>query len=103
MPDQHEIKVRAVVFREGDWWIAQFLEYGLVTAQKRLEDIPGEIRRVLTVLIQGSLARGVEPFFGYRPAPRRFWKMYEQATALTGTSSAGELPANVEIETRIAA
>jgi hypothetical protein len=103
MPEHHEIKVRAVVFREGDWWIAQFLEYGLVTAQKRLEDVPGEIRRVLSVVVQGSLARGVEPFFGYLPAPKRFWKMYEQATALTERSSAGERPANVEIETRIAA
>jgi len=103
MPDPQEIKLRAVVFREGDWWIAQFLEYGLVTAQKRLEDIPGEIRRVLTVLLQGSLELGIAPFSGYRPAPRRFWEMFERATALAQMSSAGELPANVEIETRIAA
>lgn len=103
MPEHQEIKIRAVVFREGDWWIAQFLEYGLVTARKRLEDIPAEIRRVLTVQVLGSLARGIEPFSGLRPAPRRFWKMYEQATALTEMSSAGEMPANVAIETRIAA
>jgi hypothetical protein len=71
--------IRAVVFREGDWWIVQGLDYDFATATRRLEDIPGEIRRWLTVLFAASREIGVEPFHGYSTAPRRFWRMYEEA------------------------
>ncbi|HEX4959576.1 MAG TPA: hypothetical protein VF173_01960 [Thermoanaerobaculia bacterium] len=77
-----EPRIRAVVFQEGDWWIIQLLEYDLVTQVRRLEDVPGEFRRLLIGQMAANAALGVEPFHGFSPAPRRFWKMYEQARAL---------------------
>ena len=79
MRDAKEFRVRAVVFREGEWWVAQCLEYDLATQARRLEDLPRELRRLLTVQIQASQEYGVEPFEGFSRAPARFWKMYENA------------------------
>lgn len=98
-----DFKLHAVAFREGEWWIVQFLEYGLCTAQKRLEDLPAEIRRFLKVQIQGSLALGIEPFANLLPAPQRFWKMFEEAGASKEIPLDLEASASIEVETRIAA
>lgn len=76
-----QITIRALLYRSetSPWWIAQCLEYDLATAAKRLEDLPAELERFLSVQIAGSLEIGVEPFAGLPPAPRRFWKRYEEA------------------------
>jgi hypothetical protein len=77
-----EPTIRAVVFREGDWWIIQLLEYDLTTQVRRLEDVPSEFRRLLLAQMAANATLGVEPFHGFSKAPRRFWAMYEQARAL---------------------
>ena len=74
-----EYKLHAVVFQEGDWWIAQILEHNLATAARGLEAIPAELERFLTVQIVGSLEAGIEPFEDLPRAPQRFWDLYEQA------------------------
>jgi hypothetical protein len=42
-----EPRIKAVVFREGDWWIIQVLEYDLASQVRRLEDVPSHLRRLL--------------------------------------------------------
>ena len=103
MPSSEGLTIHIVVFPEGEWWIAQCLEYDLCTAQRRLEDLPAEIRRFLKVQILGSLELKIEPFSGFAPAPKRFWRMYEHAVAMADASSALETPTDVAIEARIAA
>jgi len=108
MPDY---KVRAVAFRRGDWWVAQCLEYRLATQTRTLEELPYELERLLSVQVQASLARGVEPFAGFAPAPRQYWEMYERARArvepVTAADAADSDPAKVHpvvrTETRLAA
>jgi hypothetical protein len=78
----NESRIRAVVFQDGERWIVQFLEYDLVTVTRRLEDVPGEVRRFLLVLMVASLRRGIEPFEGFTPAPRKYWEMFEKATVM---------------------
>jgi hypothetical protein len=100
--------LRAVVFREGDWWIIHFLEYDLATAVRRLEEVSNEVKRFLMVQIAASLECGITPFHGYSPAPRRYWKMFEAAETRIDTVQL-ELPPGLEsgpeprIDTRIAA
>jgi hypothetical protein len=48
-----EYKLNAVVFQDGDWWVAQILEHNLVTAARGLEAIPAELERFLAVQIVG--------------------------------------------------
>jgi len=83
-------KLRAVIFQEGPWWVAMFLEYYFATMATSLEKLPPEVERILTVQVLASAEHGVEPFDGFKPAPPRFWRMYEQATPLAS-------PGNTEL------
>jgi hypothetical protein len=103
MSDAGNLTIHVVVFHDGEWWIAQCLEYDLCTAKERLEDLSAEIRRFLKVQILGSLDLKIEPFSGLGPAPKRFWRMYEQAVALSEEPPTVEMPHHVAIEARIAA
>jgi hypothetical protein len=96
-----EYRMRAVVFKEGDWWVAQCLEYRYAIQARRLEDMPGELKRCLTAQILISRELGIEPFYGYEPAPRRYWEMYERAEPLSESAEAPE--ASPEVELRVAA
>jgi hypothetical protein len=103
MPEQ---TIRAVVFKEGDWWIIQGLEYDFVALARRREDVPNELRRWLLALACASQQHGVELFHGYTPAPRKYWRMYEQATPwepTPGVEFPSDLHFNPTIETRLAA
>jgi hypothetical protein len=99
--------IQAVVFQEGDWWIIQLLEYDLATQVRRLEDVPGEFRRLLLAQILANAECGVEPFHGFAKAPKRYWEMYERAGAfVASTLLAGverELDNPPRIEARLAA
>jgi len=95
-----EYRIRAVVFKEGDWWVAQCLEYRYAVPAKRLEDLPRELMRCLTWMIRLALEAGDEPFKGYTPAPRRYWKMFAHATPLPQTAPPSSEP---DVELRIAA
>lgn len=105
--DMEQLRIRTVVFKSGDWWIIQGLEYDFATATRRLEDVPGEIRRWLTVLFAASRELGVQPFHGYSPAPRRFWKKYEQAEPWTELLPEIDFPRDLGsaplVDTRLAA
>lgn len=95
-----EHRIRAVIFRRGDYWIAKCLEYGYVLqTSSPLQDVPGELKRALTLQIQTSLDLGVEPFTGFKPASRRFWEMYERASPVTVES----VKPGPEVEVRLAA
>jgi hypothetical protein len=100
-----EHRIRVVVFRSGEWWIAQCLEYNLATQARRLEDVPAEVHRVLHLQITASRQRGVEPFAGFAPAPGRYWDMYEQAKARLEEVAAGGPGRHllVQTEARLAA
>jgi hypothetical protein len=78
-----EQKLQIVVYKADEWWIIRGLDREFVTVTRTLEEVPGEIRRFLDVLMAASQQTGVEPFFGYTPAPRRYWEMYERAQPWT--------------------
>jgi len=87
-----EYRIRAVVFKEGDWWVAQCLEYNYVAISRTLEALPEELLRMVTAQIIVSLENGVQPFYGYSPAPRRFWEMFDRACAPVGAIEPVPLP-----------
>ncbi|MFL6198525.1 MAG: hypothetical protein ACJ76J_05090 [Thermoanaerobaculia bacterium] len=101
-------RIRAVILQQADWWVAQCLEYNYVALAKRLEDLPAELERAITAQIIISLEHGIEPFHGYKPAPRRYWEMYERAETRVEVDRTIDLPANLlqahpVIEARLAA
>src|SRR6185295_18082618 len=101
----NEPRIRAVVFREGDWWIIQLLEYDLATQVRRLEDVPSEFRRLILGQMEANAALGVEPFYGFSRAPKRFWEMYERARTLVAPTSleGTENKTSPQYEARLAA
>jgi hypothetical protein len=97
-----EYRIRAVIFRQGENWIAKCLEYGYVLqTRSRLEEVPGELKKALTRQIQVSLDLGIEPFTGFKPASRRYWEMYEQASPVAEPVEGGH--SGPEVEARLAA
>jgi hypothetical protein len=85
-----ERTIHAVVFREGEWWVAQCLEHDLVGLAQTLEELPDELRRQLRNQVEMSLEAGVEPFACLPAAPARYWKMYEVAEDRVQSSPSGD-------------
>jgi hypothetical protein len=103
----NEVRIRVVVYQDEGWWIIHGLDHEFVTMARRLEDVPGEIRRWLAVLFDASHQLGVAPFYGYSPAPPRFWEMYERAEPWAEPLLPVELPEDLGstpiVDTRLAA
>lgn len=76
-----EYKIHAVIFRSGEWLIAQFLEHDIATQARELPDLLYEVKRILVAHVLGAEKQGTEPFADIPRAPKRFWQMYKGATA----------------------
>lgn len=75
-------KLRAVVRRDGDWYSAQCLEYDIAVQAKTMRGLAEEINRALDAHIILAKQAGREPFDDLEQAPKKFWVLYDQATAL---------------------
>lgn len=75
-------KVSAVIFREGDYWVAQVLEYDLATQARSLKDLQYGLQRTLIGHIVASTEADQIPFERLAPAPKRYWEMFATAYAL---------------------
>ena len=75
------ITVNAVAFRAEGLWIAQCLEYNLASYTETLEELPDELLQQLVSQIKLDTEAGLTPFANFKPAPARYWKMYEAARA----------------------
>jgi hypothetical protein len=72
------IDLRAVVYREGDWWIAHCLELDLVAEGKTPQSALKDLIDLSTFQIQVATEEGdLESVF--RPAPAHLWAMYASA------------------------
>src|SRR5262245_35981392 len=79
MQDNHDIKISAVIFREGDLWIAQALEYDICIQAKSLEEVPKAFSRAVIANAVVCVDLGREPCEGIAPAPKKFWEMFRLA------------------------
>src|SRR5262245_26183641 len=70
------LSIRAVVFQDSGWWIAQCLEYDLCTSAKSREELTRKLVAQLRLQIVLDLTRGKKPFQDLPRAPQRFWEMY---------------------------
>src|SRR5262245_9190583 len=67
----------AVLYEQGEWWIAQCLEYDITTQARSLPELQYEIERVVFAHVCASLVEGRKPFEGLNEAPQKFWRMWE--------------------------
>ncbi|HSS77518.1 MAG TPA: hypothetical protein VLV54_12335 [Thermoanaerobaculia bacterium] len=73
--------IHAVVFKEGEWFIAQFLEYDIATQARSVTALLDEVEQIIAAHILVADKGGLEPFAKISRAPRRFWQMYKNANA----------------------
>lgn len=60
-------------------WVAQCLQYDIVTQAETLEGLRDRFSKVVTGTLILSLIHEDEPFAGLKPAPAEVWKQYEHA------------------------
>lgn len=73
------LEIRAVLFQEVGWWVAQCLEHDIAAQARTKEALLQELERLLIGYILVGRKKGRLPFEGMPPAPRRYWEMYERA------------------------
>ena len=69
--------MRVLIYREGDWLIAQALEYDLTASAQSIEDLEYEFERTLVVHAMACSKENLQPFYSLNPAPDMFWKAFE--------------------------
>lgn len=77
------LQVRTVIFKEGDWWVAQCLEFDIATQAKTLKDLAYELQRVLVGHMVVCKQEGIAPFEYLPKAPEKYWKMFGEGLELS--------------------
>lgn len=83
-----DLTLRAVIYFDRGWWVAQCLEVDICTASRVRERLPKKISRQLRGQAVLDLSKGKRPFETFPKAPERFWRMYSEARPLTSEESA---------------
>jgi hypothetical protein len=72
--------VRVLLAREGDYWVAQCLEYDIGAQARDLDELRKRLIAALEAERQESLRRHGRSFAGIQPAPRIFHEQWERRT-----------------------
>jgi hypothetical protein len=79
MTDSHQLRV--IMFRDGNQWVAQCLEYDIGAQAQDLETLEARLGVALDVEFETSLEVHGVPFAGINPAPPHFHEMWGRAQA----------------------
>ncbi len=94
------IVIHAVVCESRGYWVAHCLEYYIVSVTERLEDLPNELLEQILEQIEADRECGMEPLSGFKPAPKKYWDMFEEARAKRISQRQG-VADSLEIETQL--
>ena len=72
-------KIKVVLFRDGEWWVAQCLEYDLATQARDYNEVFGKLERLIAGRLAVAAQLNAEPFALLPKAPESYWRMYEKA------------------------
>src|SRR5712691_3542182 len=73
------IAIRALVFQDGDSVSPRCLEYDLATQARTLPRLYESLRRLILGHIAVRLHHNQRPFEGLKPAPSKYWNMFERS------------------------
>ncbi len=74
------IEVRAVLYQEGDCWIAQGLEFDITAQAPSLPELHNRFAMKVASEVAISLDLKEQALEGIPSAPELFWRMLEEAT-----------------------
>ena len=101
MAETRAVTLRAVVYEDGDQWVAMCLEHYVMALGKNPADVLDQLRKAIVASLEISEEMGVEPFVGIPRTPQRYWDLYEaHSQSAEWMDVPGPLPA---IEVRTAA
>lgn len=72
------ITITAVVFEQDGFWIAQCLEYDIVSFAETLDALHRRLPEQLEAVFLLDKKEGRLPFSGFKRAPEKYWRMYEE-------------------------
>lgn len=72
-----EVKISGVVFREGDQYVVQGLEYDICAFGKTLENAQKRFERSVMGTAMHCLSENKECMADIPPAPQKYWKMFK--------------------------
>jgi len=73
-------ELRLLIFRDCDWWVAQFLEYDIAAQARTLPDVQYEIQRALIGRIVIAKKLGIDPFENLAPAPAEYHQLFKDTS-----------------------
>jgi hypothetical protein len=74
-----DFSLNAVVYKEGDWWVAQCVDHDIATQARTVDQLYGEYERLIVGHIVASLAAGTRPFADTPAPPPHFRSMFASA------------------------
>jgi hypothetical protein len=70
--------IRVIVFKEGDLWVAQCLEYDICAQADDLDMLSTRLLVTIKAELKESLEHNRAPFVGIDQAPKRFHMMWDR-------------------------
>jgi len=96
-------EIRVVLFREGDMWVAQCVEYDIGAQGKDLADVVQRLQVTLNVEVQESIARNLPPFSGIDRSPSYIEEYWSKAGgAYNPRSLSSDSPSRMQVRTELA-
>jgi hypothetical protein len=71
-------EIRAILFRDGDLWVGQCIEYDIGAQAKTLTELHKKLELTVMLDLQESVKRHGVPFKGIQPAPSYFADMWDK-------------------------
>lgn len=78
-PDGSECEIRAVVFKEGDFYVAQCIEYDIATQALELDQVLSRLELTLEAEFEACVQSGKEPKDCISPAPNYYHGLWEKS------------------------
>ena len=72
--------INAVIYREGDYWIAQGLEYDICAQALTVNEVNDAFEKQVVATAAVGIELGREPFDDIAAAPKKFWDMFSSAS-----------------------
>jgi hypothetical protein len=72
-----EIRLRAVVFQSGEWWVGGCLEHAIGSQARTREALIADLERMVRFHIEMAAREGRADPFGRLPkSPKSYWERY---------------------------
>ena len=79
--------LRVLLLREGEWWVAQCLDFDIAAQAANLTEVKAAFFRAFVGQIVVDLERGDQPLTCVKPAPSWYAEQWEQAEPLANRLS----------------